>query len=155
LLASLFRAEEIARRRRSPDRPRANSAAPLVEAIFSEEMRFYPPSLMRRAITHTEFGGHAIKPGVIIIIPIYVVHRHLLWNEPMRFDPARFSAEAKSRCHCCAYMPFGAGPRSCIGSTFAMLEGRAMLAMLRAQDSSCPKLSCPSPSRASPSVSKR
>ena len=105
---------------------------PLVEAIFSEEMRLYPPSLMRRAITYIEFGGHAIKPGVIIIIPIYVVHRHLLWNEPVRFDPARFSAKAKSRRHRCAYMPFGAGPRSCIGSTFAMLEGKAMLAMLLA-----------------------
>jgi len=106
---------------------------PLVEAIFSEAMRLYPPapSLMRRATTHIELGGHAIKPGAIIIIPIYVVHRHeRLWSEPLRFDPARFFAEAKSGRHRYAYMPFGGGPRSCIGNTFAMLEGKAILSTL-------------------------
>jgi cytochrome P450 len=102
-----------------------------VEAIFSEAMRFYPPapSLMRRATTQIELGGHGIRPGAIIIIPIYVVQRHeRLWSEPLRFDPARFSSEAKSGRHRCAYMPFGGGPRTCIGNTFAMFEGKAMLA---------------------------
>ena len=98
-------------------------------------MRLYPPapSLMRRAVRATTLGGHDIKSDATIVIPIYVVHRHeRLWNEPLRFDPSRFSAEARARRHRCAYMPFGAGPRTCIGSTFAMLEGKTMLAALLA-----------------------
>jgi cytochrome P450 len=106
---------------------------PLLEAIFQEAMRLYPPapSLMRRAVRATTLGGHTIKPDATIVIPVYVVHRHeRLWSEPLRFDPSRFSAEAKAGRHRCAYMPFGAGPRTCIGSTFAMLEGKTMLATL-------------------------
>jgi cytochrome P450 len=106
---------------------------PLVEAIFQEAMRLYPPgpSLMRRATKDTSLGGYHIKQGAIVVIPIYVVHRHeRLWTEPLRFDPSRFAPEAKAGRHRCAYMPFGAGPRTCIGSTFAMLEGKAILATL-------------------------
>ena len=108
---------------------------PLVEAIFSEAMRLYPPapSLMRRAVRATKLGDHDIKANATIVIPVYVVQRHeRLWAEPLRFDPLRFSAEAKSGRHRCAYMPLGAGPRTCIGSTFAMFEGKAMLATLLA-----------------------
>jgi cytochrome P450 len=62
------------------------------------------------------------------------VHRHeRLWSEPLNFDPSRFSPEAKAARHRCAYMPFGAGPRTCIGATFAMLEGKAVLATLLAR----------------------
>ena len=107
----------------------------LVEAIFQEAMRLYPPapSLMRRAARAVKLGGHDIKRGATVIIPIYVVHRHeRLWHEPLRFDPARFSAEAKSARHRCAYMPFGTGPRSCIGGAFSMLEAKTMLATLLA-----------------------
>ena len=107
----------------------------LVEAIFQEAMRLYPPapSLMRRAARAVKLGGHDIKRGATVIIPIYVVHRHeRLWHEPLRFDPARFSAEAKSARHRCAYMPFSTGPRSCIGGAFSMLEAKTMLATLLA-----------------------
>jgi cytochrome P450 len=109
---------------------------PLVEAIFKEAMRLYPPapSLMRVAREDTSLGGHAIEAGANIVIPIYVVHRHeRLWSEPLRFEPSRFSSEAKSGRHRCAYMPFGAGPRTCIGATFATLEGMAVLATLLAR----------------------
>ena len=69
-----------------------------------------------------------------ITIPIYVVHRHRrLWVEPLRFEPSRFSAEAKATRHRCAYMPFGAGPRTCIGASFAITEGKTILATLLAQ----------------------
>jgi cytochrome P450 len=98
-------------------------------------MRLYPPapSLMRRAARRTELGGHDIKQGATVIIPVYVVHRHqLLWNDPLKFDPARFSPEARAGRHRCAYMPFSAGPRSCIGGAFSMLEAKAMLATLLA-----------------------
>jgi cytochrome P450 len=107
----------------------------LIESIFQEAMRLYPPapSLVRVAKTAKSLGGHALKAGATIIIPIYVLHRHeRLWPEPLRFDPSRFAPEAKAARHRCAYMPFGVGPRTCIGSTFAMLEGKAMLATLLA-----------------------
>lgn len=106
---------------------------PLIESIFQEAMRLYPPapSLARVAKSATSLGGRELKAGATIIIPIYVVHRHeRLWTDPLRFDPARFAPEAKASRHRCAYMPFGAGPRTCIGATFAMLEGKAMLATL-------------------------
>jgi cytochrome P450 len=109
---------------------------PLLEAIFQESMRLYPPapSLVRIARNGTSLGGYPVAASASIVIPIYVVHRHeRLWDEPLRFDPARFSPEAKIGRHRCAYMPFGAGPRTCIGSTFAMLEGKTMLATLLAQ----------------------
>ena len=107
----------------------------LVEAIFQEAMRLYPPApnLIRRVTRRTELGGHDIKQGATINIPIYVVHRHQqLWHDPLRFDPAHFSAEAKSRRHRCAYLPFSIGPRICIGAAFSMLEAKAMLATLLA-----------------------
>jgi cytochrome P450 len=105
----------------------------LVEEIFQEAMRLYPPapSLMRRAARHTELGGRDIKQGAIVIVPVYVVHRHeLLWRDPLEFDPLRFSPEARAGRHRCAYMPFSTGPRSCIGGAFSMLEAKAMLATL-------------------------
>jgi cytochrome P450 len=91
----------------------------LLEAVFLEAMRLYPPgpTLMRIAKRDVRLGGHDIKQGATIIIPIYVVHRHRrLWTEPLRFDPDRFSPEAKAARHRCAYMPFSAGPRNCIGA---------------------------------------
>jgi cytochrome P450 len=107
----------------------------LLERVFLEAMRLYPPapSLMRLAKRQTSLGGTEIKQGATITIPIYVVHRHRkLWKEPLKFDPARFAPEAASGRHRCAYMPFSAGPRNCIGGTFAMFEAKAMLATLLA-----------------------
>jgi cytochrome P450 len=70
-------------------------------------------------------GRIDLKAGANVLIPIYVVHRHRrLWQEPLRFDPSRFAPEAAAGRHRCAYMPFGAGPRTCIGGAFAMLEGK-------------------------------
>jgi cytochrome P450 len=108
---------------------------PLLESVFLEAMRLYPPapSVMRIAKRPINLGGHNLKSGATIVIPIYVVHRHRrLWTDPLRFDPSRFMPEAKSARHRCAFMPFSAGPRGCIGATFAMHEGKAMLATLLA-----------------------
>lgn len=107
----------------------------LLDAVFQEAMRLYPPVpvLMRRTLAPVTLGGAALGKGATIIIPIYVVHRHkLLWQDPLAFEPARFTAEERAARHRCAYMPFGAGPRTCIGGTFAMLEGKAILATLLA-----------------------
>jgi len=109
---------------------------PLLDAVFQEAMRLFPPApvLMRRTLAPVTLGGIALGAGATITIPIYVVHRHRrLWREPLSFDPSRFSAEAKATRHRCAYMPFGAGPRTCIGGSFAMLEGKTILATLLAR----------------------
>jgi cytochrome P450 len=108
----------------------------LLDAVFQEAMRLYPPgpTLMRIAKRDLRLGPQDIRQGATIIIPIYVVHRHRrLWAEPLRFDPVRFAPEAKAGRHRCAYMPFSAGPRNCIGATFAMYEGKVMLATLLAK----------------------
>ena len=104
-----------------------------LDAVFQEAMRLYPPApvLMRRTIRPLTLGGIALGAGATITIPVYVVHRHRsLWPDPLKFDPSRFTAEPKAGRHRCAYMPFGAGPRTCVGGTFAMLEGETMLATL-------------------------
>jgi len=107
----------------------------LLEAIPQEAMRLYPPapSLMRRVLREVRLGGETLSPGAAAVIPIYAIHRHhLLWEEPLRFDPTRFTPEAKAGRHRCAYMPFSTGPRNCIGASFAMVEGGVMLATLLA-----------------------
>ena len=109
---------------------------PLLDAVFQEAMRLYPPApvIMRRTVKPTTLGGVSLDAGATVSVPVYVVHRHRkLWQDPLSFDPSRFSAEAKAGRHRCAYMPFGAGPRTCIGATFAMVEGKAILATLLAR----------------------
>jgi cytochrome P450 len=108
---------------------------PLLDAAFQEAMRLYSPVpiLMRLTTRPVTVGDVTLKKGAMIIVPIYVIHRHRkLWQDPLRFDPSRFSPEAKAGRHRCAYMPFGAGPRTCIGSTFAMVEGKTILATILA-----------------------
>ncbi len=108
----------------------------LLEAVFLEAMRLYPPapSLMRITRKPVVLGDVELGPDATIVIPTYVVHRHRrLWSDPLRFDPSRFVPEASAGRHRCAYMPFSTGPRSCIGGTYAMLEGKAMLATLLAR----------------------
>ena len=106
---------------------------PLLDAVFQEAMRLYPPApvLMRRTIRPVTLGGVTLGAGATINIPVYIVHRHRsLWPDPLKFDPSRFTVEATPNRHRCAYMPFGAGPRTCVGGSFAMIEGKTMLATL-------------------------
>ncbi len=101
--------------------------------VFSEAMRLYPPAPMisRQTTEDVDLGGLSLKAGEVVIIPIYALHRHkLLWSEPERFDPDRFAPEAVAARHRFAFMPFGGGPRVCIGNGFAMQEAVAVLAVL-------------------------
>ncbi|HZP09281.1 cytochrome P450 [Methyloceanibacter sp.] len=107
----------------------------LLDQAFQEAMRLYSPVplLMRLTTRPVTVGDVALKKGAMIIVPIYVIHRHRrLWQDPLTFDPSRFSPEAKAGRPRCAYMPFGAGPRTCIGGTFAMVEGKTLLARILA-----------------------
>ena len=101
--------------------------------VVNETLRLYPsvPITSRTTSKTVELGGVTIPAGSVIILPIYAVHHHRgLWDQPEAFDPARFEADRAKARHRYAFMPFGIGPRICIGSAFAMLEATAILAVL-------------------------
>jgi cytochrome P450 len=101
--------------------------------VAEETMRLYPPVwvLSRTAIADDEMGGFKIPAGSEILIFPYVTHRHpKWWNEPDRFDPERFLPERTVGRMRGAYLPFGLGPRTCIGLNFAMTEILVVLAMI-------------------------
>jgi cytochrome P450 len=102
-----------------------------VQQVLKESMRLYPPAPLigRQAVAATTLAGHSLAQGETVMIPIYAIHRHARrWRDPDAFDPSRFSPENEAKLERYQYMPFGAGPRICIGNAFAMLEATAMLA---------------------------
>jgi cytochrome P450 len=87
--------------------------------------------MSRQAVAEARIGGHLVKAGTSVLMPIYAMHRHTQrWEDPDTFDPARFAPEREALIPRYQYMPFGAGPRICIGMAFAMLEATAMLATM-------------------------
>jgi len=117
--------------------------------VLKESMRLYPPApiMSRQASVDAELGGVPIKAGTQIIIPIYAIQRHRrYWPDPDRFDPTRFAPENEAKIPRYHYMPFGAGPRICIGMAFAMIEAVAILATLvRAASFATPPNHAPEP----------
>jgi len=105
---------------------------PYTRAVVSEALRLYPPAfaLARMAIGPDRLCDIAVPRGALVMISPWVLHRHLrLWKDPDAFNPARFLGDA-SLPHRFAYMPFGAGPRICIGAQFALTEACLVLAMV-------------------------
>lgn len=101
--------------------------------VVLEAMRLYPPVaiLPRVCGGATTLGDEPVERGTMVLIPIYALHRHrLLWDNPDAFDPDRFAPEKGLEKRRFAYMPFGAGPRICIGMQFALMEATAILATL-------------------------
>ncbi len=106
---------------------------PLTRAAFEEAMRLYPPaaSLSREAIEPDRYKELAIVKGAQIQIMPWTVHRHRkLWREPDAFMPERFHPGNRDAIDRFQYLPFGAGPRICIGAAFAMQEAAIALAVL-------------------------
>jgi len=102
-------------------------------AIVEEAMRLYPPAPLigRMTLTDERLGGRGYPAGTAILISPWVLHRHSqLWSDPDMFDPERFLPGRREKISRYAYMPFGAGPRVCIGMGFAMQESVAILATL-------------------------
>ena len=102
-------------------------------AVIDETNRLYPPisAISRVAIGRDTLAGEQIKPGTMIVIAPYVLHRHrALWEKPDIFDPGRFSGNAREAIDRFAYLPFGVGPRICIGATFALQEASIVIAAL-------------------------
>jgi cytochrome P450 len=101
------------------------------KAAIEEAMRLYPPvaSMSRQALGPDDLAGRRIRKGALVIISQWVLHRHrLLWDEPDGFDPSRFLPGAREKIDRFAYLPFGAGPRVCIGASFALQEATIILA---------------------------
>ena len=106
---------------------------PYTLKVIQETMRLYTvvPGIGRQAIVDDEFQGVRISKGSIIHINIWLAHRNpKFWDDPEKFDPERFSEERSAGRHRYTYLPFGTGPRICIGSRFALQEAHLILATI-------------------------
>ncbi len=106
---------------------------PYAEQVVKEAMRLYPPAFVvaRRAERDTSVGGYEVPAGSEVIAWLYFTHRDpTAFPDPEAFRPERFEPAAEARLPRGAYVPFGAGPRACIGRAFAMAEAVAALACL-------------------------
>ena len=105
---------------------------PLLRSILEESLRLYPPvpRFDREAVAADRLGEHEIQPGDLVSIWPWIVHRHhKLWDEPDAFDPRRFAPGTRQDRHRFQYLPFGAGPRTCVGARLAMAEALTILAI--------------------------
>jgi cytochrome P450 len=101
--------------------------------VVEESMRLYPPAhtIAREPIAADEILGRRIPAGAAVLISPWLLHRKTsLWEHPERFDPERFAPEKAAARPRFAYIPFGAGPRICIGAAFAMTEAILILATI-------------------------
>jgi len=106
---------------------------PYTLQVFKEAMRLYPPAYIigRQAVRPVKIGKYQLPTGAIVLISAYTLHRRSdYFPDPERFDPERFAPEAEQCLPPHAYIPFGMGPRSCIGGHLAMIEGQIILATL-------------------------
>jgi cytochrome P450 len=104
---------------------------PLLRRILEESMRIYPPvpRFDRQAAEDDVLDGQPVAAGDIVSIWPWLIHRHrALWDEPDAFDPERMRPEAKAGRHRFQYIPFGGGPRLCVGMRFATIEALTVLA---------------------------
>ena len=118
-------------------RPTAGATASLTltTAVLKETMRLYPsaPFVSRLAVADDEVMGHPVPAGTTVVLVPWTIHRHPgFWEDPLTFDPSRFApeVEAAARRHRYAWMPFGGGPRACIGQHFSFVEALLALAIV-------------------------
>jgi len=103
---------------------------PYARMVIEEALRLYPPAwgFSRLALTEDRLGACSVPRGAIVFVIPYVVHRHpAFWEDPEAFRPERFAPEPSKARPRLAYLPFGAGPRQCIGNHFAMLEAQLIV----------------------------
>jgi cytochrome P450 len=105
---------------------------PYTRAIFDESLRLYPPApaVHRKAATSTTVGGLSLPEGAFVLVGTYNLHRHPdFWQNPEQFQPERW-LDGERPASRYAYLPFGAGPRACVGIHFASVEGPLLLALI-------------------------
>ena len=127
-------ADEI--QRLPSDRPPTLSELATLESLdraIKETLRLYPPIHLgsRQAATTIDFQDYQIPAGTRVIYSIYLSHRHpAYWENPARFDPDRFAPELVKQRPAYLYLPFGGGQRNCIGTAFAQVEAKVVLARI-------------------------
>lgn len=108
-------------------------AMPFIAQTLEEAMRLFPPVglLARNALEEDEVCGRIVRPNDTVFLPVWALHRHeMWWDSPKTFDPERFAPSNRVRLDKYQYLPFGAGPRACVGANFAMMQARIILATL-------------------------
>lgn len=142
-LYAMTRSPDVARRveeealalPKDPETPHDLTALPCTLRTFKEALRLYPPAAMfdRIATEDVEVAGYHLPKGTNVFMFPYATHRRAdLWPDPLKFDPDRFLPEVEKERPRLAWVPFGAGPRICLGMHFALVEGQLALAkMLR------------------------
>jgi cytochrome P450 len=101
--------------------------------VIDESLRLYPPAWLveRQALVDMEIGEYFIPKGTLIAVAQWTLHRHPdYWDNPEGFDPDRFTPERSASRPRYAYLPFGGGPRQCIGTNFALYEAKLILATI-------------------------
>lgn len=109
---------------------------PLGRRILEEAMRLYPPvgMLAREVLAGDQLSGRDIQANDVVFLPLYALHRHdMLWDQPNSFNPDRFLPEQVAARDRYSYLPFGAGPRVCVGANFAMMQAQIILGTLLAR----------------------
>jgi cytochrome P450 len=106
---------------------------PYTEMVIREAIRLYPPApgFAREPIEDVTIGGYDVPKGSLLVVNTYVLHKDgRFFADPERFDPERFAPGWEERIPRYAYLPFGGGPRVCIGNSFAIMEARLILATM-------------------------
>jgi cytochrome P450 len=112
------------------------ASLPFVDRVVTEAMRLYPPAWLigRRAVDAYSIGGYVAPPRTIFLMSQWVMHRDSrFFADPDRFNPDRWTPELKAELPKFAYFPFGAGPRQCIGESFAWMELVLVIATIAQQ----------------------
>jgi cytochrome P450 len=127
-----------------------------LKAVILETLRLYPPVWMfnRRAVGPDDLGGTPVRAGDLVLIVPYAIHRlPWLWSDPETFRPERFEPGREEQTNKFAYLPFGAGPRICLGASFAMIESQIIVGTLLARFRA--RLADPAPVMPQPQVTLR
>jgi cytochrome P450 len=128
-------ARDEVRRQLGGRKPQAadSDRLPYVMAVVKEGMRLYPPAWIfaRQATIPVEIDGAQLPTGAVVFVSPWSLHRDPHWYEsPAEFRPGRFLGEAEAELPKYAYLPFGGGPRVCIGNGFALLEAQLVMAVM-------------------------
>lgn len=121
---------------------------PYVERLIEESMRLYPPVafLARNVLAPDRIYDRDIRPNETVFLNVHALHRHrLYWQNPDAFDPEHFAPERVADRDRYQYLPFGAGPRICVGANFAMMQAQIILATLLARFRFSPAGPAPTP----------
>ena len=132
-VAERVRAEQRAVAGERPPAPDQLPSMPYTKMVLDEALRLYPPvfGLSRRALAADEIGGYLVPEGMQVLVSPYALHRNpVFWPAPEAFDPQRFAPELVKTRPRFAHIPFGGGPRQCIGNAFAMMELQVLVPTL-------------------------